>query len=230
MHRFADLLKTVPSQPGIDLRGGVKGKIPKGLAGENLPQIHRDQHFDGLSPALTGHLLLLHILQRLHHGGAEEFRQGHMVFMGLLKRRRHRQLETGQVQKSIFLRSTCKMPGVAFLPAGADSSGIFLEAVLYFRRRRFLLPAKDTLLRRNVDAVLLLQVFRHQGFQENQGAVSVGQGVEYLHCDPLFVGDDPQSALPGLLPGHSGQREAVLLPDGRYAGNLLQIIPEYTLP
>ena len=88
---------------------------------------------------------------------------------------------------------------------------------------RLLQPPQHTLFRRDADAVFLAQILRRQGFQKNQPAGAVGDGVEKLHRHPVMVHQHPEGALAHLAEGHMGQGAAFLRLDVRRLGNFLQI-------
>ena len=69
LDNLTQLLKAVISQLGVYLRGGVKGEVPHGLAGEEPPQIHRNEKPHILPVPAVGNLLGLEVQNGLHQGG-----------------------------------------------------------------------------------------------------------------------------------------------------------------
>ena len=66
----------------------------------------------------------------------------------------------------------------------------------------------------------MAQVFRQQGFQEDQRPRAVGKGVEKLHGDALMIYQHTEGALPHLMKRGVGQGAAFLRLDGR------RVLPE----
>ena len=150
--------------------------------------------------------------------------------MGQLQSLRPVHLEAGQVQEAVPLQRAVRMPGIVFPAAGVHVSGIFQEAVLQLLLPRGFQPTQDPVRCRNGSAVLLLQILGHQRFQEDQAAVAVGDGMEKLHRDPVFVGDHPERAAAHLPAAHAGHGVAALLPNRRGMLQLLQVVPEQSPP
>ena len=177
-----------------------------------------------------GNRFTLQILQCHHHGGTQEIRHADSVLMGLVQHLPDRHLKTGQIQESSRFQRTGQMPCIVTLSAGRNGARIFLEAIFHLFLRGFFQTSKDTVHRRDGNAIFLLQIFRSQGFQENQCAVAVGEGMKKFHRNALFVGDHTEGAFAHLLAGHTGKRIAGFLSNRGGTGNLLQIVPEYPSP
>ena len=60
--------------------------------------------------------------------------------------------------------------------------------------------------------------------------MTVRKRVEKFHGDPVPVGDDPEGTSLNVFHGHAAQGVGQLLLDPGRLGDLLQIIPEHTLP
>ena len=163
----------------------------------------------------------LHSLQGRHGNGTQKRGEADAIFMGFLQCRGGINPEAGQIQEAVGLHRSDGTPSVVFPAAGADGSGVFEEAVLQFLRAGRFQAAQYAVHRRNGFAVLLLQILSGQAFQEHQPPVSVGDGMEKLHGNPVFIGNDPDGASPDLLPGHIGQRIAAFFPKG---GSLPQLL------
>ena len=229
MDDVANLRQGILAQPGINLRCGIKREIAKAAAGENPPQIHRHQNLNGLAALPVGHLSLLDLLKSCHHNRSQEGGSADPEAVGLRHNIFGIQGKTGQIQETVLIGRALGEPGIRFLAAGVYGTGIFLKTVLQFLFPGRLQSSQDTLFRRNPKAIALLKVFCHQTFQEYQAAVSVGKGVEKLHRNPVFIGDHPESASSDILDAHAGQGITLLCRKRRSMGNLLQVIPKYTL-
>ena len=228
LHSTADFGKTVTAQPGVDLRCGVQGKITQRSAGEQPPQVYGDQNLHRLAPADIGDLFRLKVLDGHHHGSGEEGGQADLVLVGFFQCRGCGKTEAGQVQESVVFRGAIELPGIAFPAAGIDPARIFEKTVFHFLGRRFFQPAEDTFFCRDGNTILLLQVFCHQTFQEDQSTGTVGKGMENLDGDPLLINDHTESALPHFVAVHPGQGVTAFFRQRGRMVQLLQIVPENT--
>ena len=205
VHGGADLGEGIVPGAGVDLRGDIRGKVPQAAAGEQSPQVHRQQHLHRLAAAAPGHLLRLQVGDGLHHGGAQQLRHGYAILPGTGADPVHRHHHGHQVLIPVLFRGAAEVIGGALRPAGGNVPGIAQEAVLQLLRTGLLQAAQHTLFRRDADAVFLAQILRRQGFQEDQPPGAVGDGVEKLHCHPVVIHQHPEGAAPHLAEGHMGQ-------------------------
>ena len=230
VHDGTDFLEGVFPQPGVYLRRDIGGEVAQGAAGKEIPQIYRQQHLHRFAPPALGHLFRLQIQNGLHHGGAQQFRHGDAVGMGAVQQRCRRHHHGHQILEAVFFRRAGQVIGGGLPAACLHIPGVAQEAVFQFLGRRFLQPAQHPLLRRDGQAVFPAEVLGQQRFQEDKAAGAVGNGMEKLHGNAVFIDDDPQSAFAHLIEWGMSQRAAFFLLNLRRFGGLLQIIPERAPP
>ena len=228
VHGGADLVKGVVTHPGIHLRRDIGREVPQRLAGEQVPQVHRQQPLYRLAP--LGHLFRLQLADGLHHGGAQQLRHCHTVGLGALLQRRGRDHQGHKILEAVLLRRTGQVPRGGLLAAGLYVSGIAQEAVLQLLGVRLLQPAQHAVPGGDGQAVFLAEILRQQRLEEGQSAGAVGQRVEKFHREPVMIDQYPKGALPHLMKGDVGQRAAFFLLNGGGVGDLLQIVPERAAP
>ena len=219
--QLANFLERVASEPRVNLHIHIGSEIAQRMAREQLPKIHRHRHLDGLSVLPQRNLFRLQIVQRLHHCRAQKLRHRNAVLFCARLHLRHAQHHRHQIHIAVRLRRTAQVPGGRLPAACLDISGIAQEAVFQFLLVRLFESSEHALFRRNVDAVFFAQIFRQQRLEENESARAVGDGVEKLDRNPVFVYQHPERTFSDAVERHVLQRAAFLRLNLRRFGNLL---------